>query len=137
MSNKIFFAISGLVSLAIGGIMYVLFRENSYIARIFDGIYLVEQAREVLSVPCTRFLSCYIPDYLWGYSLCCMLVVIAARDMKTAILCAIATMTVGTAWEVLQFLNIVGNTGDICDIIIYLLAALTVLLIFIKRRKGK
>lgn len=137
MSNKVFFAVNGMLSLTIGGIMYVLFRENSYVAQMFDGIWLVERAREVLSVPFMRFLSCYIPDYLWAYSLCCVLVVIAARDTKNTIWCMVVTMSVGTVWEILQFLNILGNTGDICDIIIYLVAALTVLLIFIKRRKRK
>lgn len=137
MSNRIVYFIIGTISLIIGGSFYVIFRENSYISHFFSEIYFIREARNYLSHPCFTAISWYLPDFLWAFSLCCGLFSIFEESIKTALFISAIVLLYSMLWEFLQYIRTVEGTADILDIVTYLFAILTALLIYYIRRKEK
>ncbi len=81
------------------------------------------------------FLMYYLPDFLWGFSLSCLLQAFCVYSFKGTVLCCCITAIYGCVWELLQWLSILGGTGDYLDIIMYLLASILCLIINLKERK--
>ncbi len=135
MSNRLFYASVCTASLMFGGVLYLLFRENTYIAMLFEGNGLLERIRGEAKCLENDFLSFYLPDYLWGLSLCFGLcLVFDPKKLLGIITCCAVAFAYGTIWETLQKFRVVGGTGDTADVILYLAASLTAVLICIKRR---
>lgn len=123
------------VSLTVGGLLYILFRPNTYVGEIFDvpaSLATICQVR----LPYAYDLLCfYLPDFLWGLSLSCGLIAIHTPGTKGIALCAGASFLCGCAWEVLQFLHIVSGTADIHDVIMYLFASAVCIILNLKEIK--
>lgn len=76
-----------------------------------------------------NFIKYYFVDYLWGLSLSCGLHIIFFPNMKQSIVLTIIVFIFGAVYEALQKSDVISGTGDIADIILYLLAGLCVNLI--------
>ena len=131
MSKSIYFTVFSAASLLLGGIIYILFRENTYIAGVFDYSWL-EPVRNCISVLSCDFIKYYLPDFLWSLSLCGFLIAIFAPKLVGAIICGATAVLCGTLWEFLQCLGICSGTGDVFDIVMYLAAACVAVIISIK-----
>ena len=135
MSNKIIFIVLGLFSLLSGFIIYILFRENTYIALVTEKFVSLAFFRQHLNMYSSDFLKYYFVDFLWAFSLCCFLYAIYSTNLKKCIVYTIIVLFLGAIWEILQTINFVNGTGDIWDIIMYLIACMTAIIIKIKRSK--
>ena len=134
MSKRIINLICGFSALGIGGILYVLFREETIIARLVRDLPFIELVRSVVSVYSCSYLMYYVPDFLWAFSLGSLLIAIPGNGEK-AIYCGIFAFICGFLWEILQYYRIVNGTFDWVDIIMYLLAGLLCILINYKERE--
>ncbi len=134
MSNRVCFLVLSVICLLSGGIFYILWRDTSYIALIFNKIDLIILLRKLINNKILLHISFYLPDYLWGLGLCCGLFWIFGDKIKNIVLCSLFTIVYGIIWEILQYFSVVNGTGDLLDMIMYLLAVLTALIIFILRR---
>lgn len=124
----------GILLLLAGGIIYILFREETHIAGIFNNISAISAVRQSLgSFSDNDFLRFYFPDYLWGLSLCCCLLAICIPEGIGIYACGGTAILTGIVWELLQYLYIVSGTGDIVDVGMYIFAGLTGILVY-KRR---
>lgn len=126
MSRRKMYILLSAVSLMLGVTIYILFRENSYIGIVFGRFSLILVAREMLEWLSCDFLKFYLPDYLWGFSLCCGLHAIYTPERNGSVICTGIAILCGCAWEWMQYEEIVSGTGDICDVLMYLLAGLRV-----------
>ena len=115
--NKITFYIFGILSLFIGGIIYIVFRENTYISKLFNNYIFVSKLKNHLPFLDNNFIKYYFPDYLWAFSLSNGLHIIYLPNFKNSLLCTLVVWACGTIYELLQFLNIVSGTYDIIDIL--------------------
>ena len=131
MSKRAFFILLGTLSLIIGGAIYLLFRENAYIT-IFFGTNFLARIRETVSFLSVQIVNFYFVDFLWGLSLCAYLLAIFAPKGAGIFFCGIVAFLCGTGWELLQFTGVVSGTGDVLDIIAYLVAAIIAVIIFLK-----
>ncbi len=137
MRKRILNALLGVFSLVIGLGIYVFFKPNAYVSRLF-GFAPVIQIREFLLPYSCDFVRYYLSDYLWGFAFCCGLAVIFQPKGRDLWLCGLAGVAFGFAWELCQWTGIAGGTGDFWDIIMYLLAAGAVIFINnIKKEKTK
>ena len=118
MSKKILNTMLCVISITTGGMIYLVFRENTYIARYIDRFIDLEGIRNSFSCFDCRVIRHYVPDFLWAFSLNCGLNLL----IDSLWLNAIISFFCGTAWELLQYLNVVSGTGDIIDITAYLTA---------------
>lgn len=124
----------GALSLLIGGVIYILSREDSFIAAMAERFLPLTPIRDLVQHSAWTFAKYYLPDFLWGLSLGCGLHVIHMPKKTGTLLCASGAFMCGLVWEVLQYLDITGGTGDLWDIFMYLLAALLTIFINFKER---
>jgi len=123
-------------ALVIGGFIYLLFRKNTYIAECISHLISVMFLRELFSFLDINFIKYYFVDYLWAFSLNCGLHTIFLPNIKCSFLLTTIVFLIGALYEILQTIDFINGTGDIVDVIMYLLAAITVNLInlFLQKR---
>jgi len=126
-----------LTSLIAGGLLYVWFRKNTYIGGMLNGIGIVEIFREKYMFQVNDFFRFYLPDFLWGLSLGCGLIAIHNPRKKGVIICASYSFLCGIIWEILQHLEVLNGTGDVHDVIMYLLASVVCIIINLKETRRK
>ena len=132
MTKRAVNIVVAILALVIGGFIYVVLREDSYVARIFQNIYPVTCLQRFLSTFRLMWLSYYLPDYLWGLSFVCSLIALFLPSRK-AIGCSVGVMILcGSIWEMMQVWQVVNGTGDIWDVLMYFLAGATSILINFK-----
>lgn len=137
-SKKSLFFVLGILSLLIGGFIYLIFRENAYITRLVSAYIPLSVIREDLAFLKNDFVSFYLPDYLWGFSLANFLHILFPLNLKSSFLCMITVYAVGITYEILQFCNVIFGIGDILDMSLYLLAGLTVnMIVWIRSFKNE
>lgn len=134
MSKRTANVILSVLTLLLGGLIYLLLRETSIIAVALMHFPGIQPLQSCVSSFHFYFLEYYFVDYLWGLSLCSGLVSIHTPRKKGLIICAAATLVCGSLWEVLQYVGVVTGTGDWMDAIMYLLAAVTSLIFNYKER---
>ena len=137
MSKKVLNAGLSFFTILLGGTLYLLFRENTIISNRFETFCDLTSVRNLLSPFSNDIFKYYLPDFLWAFSLCCGLNVLYEKKVLRAIEAGIVTILFGCAWEILQYANIIFGTADIIDVILYLTASITSVMIniLILRRK--
>lgn len=129
------YVLLGVVSLVLGAMIYIVFRENSYIGITFNSISMIQEIRRVLDGFSCGFLKFYLPDFLWGFSLCCNLLAVYIPKRNGCIICVGIAFLCGCVWEWMQYKGIVSGTGDINDVLMYLLASVACTIINIRSER--
>ena len=111
-------------ALFFGLVLYVLFRDTTYVAILFRSIPIVDLWCQHIKPDSNAVFAFYLPDFLWSFSFCCFLNAIYDSKTKGIVLCGVAAVMIGVVWEVLQYVCFVTGTGDILDMVTYFLAAL-------------
>lgn len=138
--NIFVFGFISMCSLVIGLLIYLIFRENTYISKFVLSHINISLLRDAFYPIENNFLKYYFVDYLWGLSLSCGLHVILLPKIKQSFNITIVVFIIGALYEGFQKIDIIGGTGDITDMFLYLLAGLTVNLInfiLIKKEEKK
>lgn len=125
-TKTFWFWVIGIFSLILGFLIYLLFRENTIITTQISYIINLVPFRNMFTWAESDFLKYYLVDFLWALSLSCGLHIIFEPKIKVSLICSLVVIALGTAFELLQFFNIINGTGDILDAVSYILAALTV-----------
>lgn len=121
-----------LISLIIGCLLYILFRPNTYIGRIFTGFGCVDTVRQICSHYASDLFKFYLPDFLWAFSLGCGLISIQKPKIVGVVICSFCSFLCGFIWELLQYFHVISGTADIHDVIMYFLASAICIIINIK-----
>ncbi len=137
MKNRVFYTITSIILLCCGGLLYIIFRENTYIAEIFSVLPAINVLQKSASNIKLEFFKYYLQDFLWAVSLNLALFIVIEPTFKQGVICSVITFLFGTLWEILQYLEIISGTSDICDILMYFMATIFAILIFIKKEKLK
>ena len=127
--------IATVLSLVIGGLLYVILRENTYIAQVLRYSEIISLMRQSLKTDEWMWISYYLPDYLWGLALTCSLIALVMPTWKGVVLCGFTAVLCGMVWELLQFFHVIRGTGDLWDVIMYFSAGITGLFINSKERE--
>lgn len=126
-----------LTSLAVGFLLYGIFRENTYVGGIFNRIEKMDTIRQIYFFQVSDLYKYYLPDFLWGFSLGCGLIAIYNPKITGVIICACFSLIYGCIWEFLQKTGVLSGTGDIHDVIMYLLASVICIIINLKETREK
>lgn len=121
--------------LMVGGVVYILFRENAYISELFNELPLILFIRSALGSRIGIWISFYLPDCLWGFSLACGIQAICQPKRGGLFISAFTAFVCGLIWELLQWGNLVSGTGDLWDVLMYFLGSTLTIFINIKERK--
>ena len=133
MSKRNLNILLSISALVIGGLIYILFRDNSYIAILFNHIPIIQYIRQHVTTLRVHFIKFYLPDLLWGFSLCSGLHAIYLPNAKTSVLCGITAFSCGAIWEIMQYMGILSGTGDLLDVLMYLFGCLVCIIINLRR----
>ena len=129
MSKRTVHILLSCTALALGGLIYVLFRRNTYIAVFLGRIPFLELLQNIFASAECNWLKFYLPDFLWSFSLCCSLLAVFVPDKQGIIHICCITFLCGALWEGLQLCSVISGTGDWWDVIMYLFASICCLLI--------
>ena len=108
-----------LVSIFIGAILYIVYRENTYISKVAEYFVDTNALRNLLPIKENKVILYYLPDFLWAFSLSAWLHIILKPQMIGSLLCAFFSGVYGAAYELLQYYELIKGTGDVVDIILY------------------
>ena len=129
------FYIVGGAALLLGGLIYLLLRPASYVARLFPEYSWLKALRAQLQWQWLDLLRYYFADYLWALSLCSGLHILFAPKRVGSFLCTGVTALYGAVLELLQFFGQIPGTGDLWDVVMFILAGLTATIINEKKEK--
>lgn len=135
MSRRWLNILVGTVSLLLGCLFYICFRETTYVALAFGKMALVADLQQIGRSYSCHFVRYYFPDFLWGLSLGCFLQAIHLPNKWGCVSCSAVVCFLGIFWEVLQHTKIVSGTGDLLDVLMYLSAGFCVAIINYKGSK--
>ena len=131
MKKRVFWLALMLVSLLLGVLLYGIYRQDTYIGKLFAGsLPDCDSAENWLSA----FLSWYFPDFLWAFSLSCALFAIYLPKGKVAVMLSGISCAWGILWECLQRVHIVSGTADLWDVVLYIMAVISAFMINILKR---
>ena len=133
MRNRYINIVLALVSLIVGGFLYILFRPTSVIGQAFNGFPFVQFIRSGIGHQINPFLKFYLSDGLWSFSLCCCLHAVHNPGIKGSIVCGLLVTALGLLWEVLQLCKLAPGTFDKLDIVMYLLGSILCIIINFRR----
>lgn len=125
MNNRIKMLLISIICLIIGSFLYIFSRPNAYISKFIFRILNITVSHSFIPLG----ISFYVPDYLWACALCSGLFSIYPLKRDKGWIFGVVTFIYGTVWELMQLIDIVPGTADIIDIILYLAAAYTVVMI--------
>ena len=134
MSKRIVNLLLCISALTLGCVFYVLFRPDSYVSAMFDKMPLIAFTREACEPYSCDFLNSYFLDYLWGVAFSCAFCAVFGDDSSLSVNLTVPFLC-GCGWEILQWIGAVNGTGDIFDVIMYFLAALTAYILNKKEKR--
>ena len=114
------------ISLLIGLLIYLLYRPETYVTQFFKntcGIYITNHSPGIFN---PIILKYYFVDFLWLFSFLSFLYAIYLPTVKQSIIYSMVSFGLGTLYEIFQLNSFIVGTGDPVDVLMYLLAALTV-----------
>ena len=133
MSKRSCNIIFGVVALLLGGLLYILFRPDTYLSGMFCRISFFRRLAYAAK-PCSNdFIKYYSQDFLWAFSLSCFLNAVIDSSRFYSAMCCFAAFLCGCVWEFLQKVDLVSGFFDLTDIIMYLLASVVCFLINFRR----
>ncbi len=136
MNNKKINIIISILSLSLGGLIYVFYRENTYISNFVETLVNLSILRNTFSPFECNFIKYYFIDYLWALSLTTALSTLFNSKRCILPICLFVCL-LGFVWELLQLLNIISGSGDIADVFMYLTAITTAVIINFSKIKGE
>jgi len=122
-----------LVSLFLGALLYICFRNHTYLSILVDKAIPLASLQTYLRPYRNDFLMFYLPDFLWGLSLGCALEAINLPPKGVMPSGAIAFLC-GCIWELGQHLGFVNGTADPLDALMYFTAGLVTTIVNIKEK---
>lgn len=84
-----------------------------------------------------RFVRFYLLDALWAYALMFCLFIILGNTLTALKKSIVISVVLSIVMELLQLLNVVVGTFDICDIFVEIEAIFIASIIIIKHLKGE
>ena len=122
MRLRLRWSVISVVSLLCGALDYMLYRQDTYIGAlsIFPGMPFHWGY---------DFFAYYFPDFLWAFSLIFGLFSILSPLKQNTVLCLLITVAYGYTWELAQYLNWISGTADWIDVVMYIAAAISAVMI--------
>ncbi len=131
MNNRIRCFVHSVTALALGGIIYLLFRDRTH---IHDALHMPALLNHTKFIG-DDFVRYTLPDFLWAYSFACAFHAILCGKKRMLIFFTVVLS--GGIYELMQHLSLISGTGDLLDAIMYILAAVIANFIFSKKRENE
>lgn len=125
----LFYGINIVLPLLIGGIVYVVFRRDTYLAEFVFEIIGLKQKEIILPAWLSFIVRNYISDFLWAYSLAFALSSLFQYKRRNAVIVFVICVVFALTIELLQNTRAFSGTFDVVDIALEAISVLLALLI--------
>ncbi len=125
------------VSLLLGALLYLFFRESTYISKWFFEIFPHLKTSSGFFFLKNNFTKYYFADFLWSASFSSWLHIIVLPKPRGSVKCAIFTGIFGLCFEVMQKFDVISGTADFWDVILYNSAGMLISIIYSFKKKEK
>ena len=134
MNYKKIYTLNAVISVAAGGLIYLLFRPHA----LFLSWLSLDLPLARLSFFGDIFVRCYLADFLWCYALCFSMFRLHLPSKRNAVFISLCAFLFGCLWELLQYTGLALGTGDCFDCVAYAVGCMAAVCIYflIKRRKS-
>lgn len=134
MNYKKIYTLNAVISVAAGGLIYLLFRPHA----LFLSWLSVDSPFAEFSFFGDTLVRFYLADFLWCYALCFSLFRLHLPSNKNAVFISLCAFLFGCLWELLQYMGHAVGTGDCFDCVAYAVGCMAAVCIYflIKRRKS-
>lgn len=122
MKEKSFKISVAVAAMALGALVYIIFRRGTYIHAVVPSD--LSGALAAVTFPLDQFVRYLLCDLLWALALCSSLSTLMADRAAAAV-----TICFGGGWELAQAMGIIEGTGDPLDCVMYLFGATVAVLI--------
>lgn len=137
LKKRVALTLIAIFSLFIGLIIYLVFRQDTYLHRYFSAEFYSYVYLNVERNWITDFIRYYLPDFLWAFAFGAALTAVSySHNRLVLILFSAVSFLIGVLFEFMQFFGIINGTFDYFDILMYAVAALLGVAINIKLFKG-
>lgn len=137
IKKRIALMLISISSLFVGLMIYLVFRQNTYLHCYFFAEFCSYAYLNVERNWITDFIRYYLPDFLWAFSFGAALTAVSySHNRIVLILFSAVSFLIGVLFEFVQYFGIVNGTFDYFDVLMYAVAALTCAAINIKLFKG-
>lgn len=127
-----------ILPLLAGFIYYYLFCPDVILIAKIDSILKVKYHIQIPNTTfMVRFVRFYLLDALWAYALMFCLFIILGNTLTALKKSIVISVVLSIVMELLQLLNVVVGTFDICDIFVEIVAIFITSIIIIKHLKGE
>ena len=106
--------------------MYGLCRTDTFVGDAMGVVLTLRMPREHLLY---GFFAWYLPDFLWMFSLTCALFGIMLPRNSSIVIWSAVSFLWGVLWETAQWNGVVDGTGDLWDVLMYIMAVIAAALI--------
>ena len=136
MHKKYIFIILSCFSLFFGGAVYLLYRENVIISDFVEQFIDLSRIRALRPFPKSIFINGYLCDFLWMFSFTSSFTFLFYEERRKW-LAYTFTFLCGVFWEIAQLKSLVSGVFDFLDVLTYLTAVFSVVLIDKKLKEKK
>ena len=136
MHKKYIFIILSCFSLFLGGAVYLLYRENVIISIFVEQFIDLSRIRALRPFPESIFINGYLCDYLWMFSFTSSFAFLFYEERRKW-LAYTFNFLCGVFWEIAQLKSLVSGAFDFLDVLTYLTAVFSVVLIDKKLKEKK
>lgn len=126
MKKRLILLGGSLTALLAGALDYGFFRQDTHIGRLVAQLLGVE---EEIRGRYYGILAWYLPDYLWMLALSLMIFAITDLQRYGVTVWSLVLMLYGCGWELAQYVGLVSGTADWLDVILYIMAVCTAVMI--------
>ena len=123
-----------MISLAVGGMLYLLFRETSYVS-VYMARWIDLSVLHSTFGGAPGFFRYLLPDMLWSFSLSCGM--LAIMEPEGRCYWGITGFVLGSVWELLQYCHLITGTADGLDLLMYFTGSLLSIIINKRRMKDE
>ena len=127
---RILLIAASIISLVLGIMIYSFLRSGTVYHSVLKRIGIVFPDYSKIDFPLGIFLRYYFTDMLWLFSLQTSILAITLPNMKKACRYSVELLFFAMIYELFQYVHIISGTGDIIDILMYIIATLSVVLLY-------
>ena len=126
-------AVLSILTLSLGLLIYIFFRNGTYIHSLLRIHHSFGFSH--LTFFGSDFIKYYLPDFLWAFSLTNALMAISNKTKKAVLIIGLIVIVLSLIWELLQLFKVVSGTFDFLDCFIYILAVITAVALTTERKR--
>ena len=128
--NRIILLTASFLSLILGVLIYSFLRSGTIYHSVIKKLGVSFPDHSSVQFPFCVFVRYYLTDMLWLFSLQSITLSIRLPQKRNAFIYSVGLLIFAVLYEAFQYFGILNGTGDFVDILMYIIATVSVVLLY-------